>query len=38
VYWDFVQDSDGNKMVNDYVRKCKIGTGSTGKVVSTAIE
>lgn len=26
-------DSDGNKMLNDYVRKCKIGTGSTGKVV-----
>ncbi|KAG0586979.1 hypothetical protein KC19_2G132100 [Ceratodon purpureus] len=26
-------DSDGSKMVNEYVQKCKIGTGSTGKVV-----
>ncbi|XP_024387223.1 serine/threonine-protein kinase GRIK1 isoform X2 [Physcomitrium patens] len=27
------QDAEGNKMVNEYVRKCKIGTGSFGKVV-----
>ena len=35
VYW-IVQDSDGSKMVNEYVRKCMIGMGSTGKVVSTS--
>jgi [calcium/calmodulin-dependent protein kinase] kinase len=27
------QDSNGNKMINEYVRECKIGTGSYGKVV-----
>lgn len=27
------EDSDGNKMINEYVRECKIGTGSYGKVV-----
>lgn len=27
------EDSDGNKMVNEYVRECLIGTGSYGKVV-----
>lgn len=32
-----MQDAEGNKMVNEYVRKCKIGTGSFGKVVSTAM-
>lgn len=29
-----VQDSQGNKMINEYVRERKIGTGSYGKVVS----
>lgn len=29
-----VQDSQGNKMINQYVRERKIGTGSYGKVVS----
>jgi sulfatase maturation enzyme AslB (radical SAM superfamily) len=29
-----VQDSDGSKMVNEYVRKHNLGTGSYGKVVS----
>lgn len=28
------QDENGNKMVNEYVRECKIGAGSYGKVVS----
>ncbi|OAY37996.1 serine/threonine-protein kinase GRIK2 [Manihot esculenta] len=27
------EDEDGNKMVNEYVRVCKIGAGSYGKVV-----
>ncbi|XP_052185493.1 serine/threonine-protein kinase GRIK2-like isoform X2 [Diospyros lotus] len=27
------EDEDGNKMVNEYVRECKIGSGSYGKVV-----
>lgn len=27
------QDDNGNKMVNEYVRECKIGSGSYGKVV-----
>ncbi|XP_021645227.2 serine/threonine-protein kinase GRIK2 isoform X2 [Hevea brasiliensis] len=27
------EDKDGNKMVNEYVRVCKIGAGSYGKVV-----
>lgn len=27
------EDCDGNKMVNEYVRECLIGTGSYGKVV-----
>ncbi|GKB01188.1 serine/threonine-protein kinase GRIK2 isoform X1 [Tanacetum coccineum] len=27
------EDEDGNKMVNEYVRECKIGAGSYGKVV-----
>ncbi|KAL2644890.1 hypothetical protein R1flu_012477 [Riccia fluitans] len=27
------EDPDGNKMINEYVRDCKIGTGSYGKVV-----
>jgi hypothetical protein len=27
------QDFDGNKMINEYVRESKIGTGSYGKVV-----
>lgn len=31
--FDF-QDEDGNKMINEYVRECKIGSGSYGKVVS----
>jgi hypothetical protein len=30
---NFWQDSNGNKMINEYVRECKIGTGSYGKVV-----
>ncbi|XP_020259863.1 serine/threonine-protein kinase GRIK1-like [Asparagus officinalis] len=27
------QDADGNKMINEYVRVCNIGSGSYGKVV-----
>nr|VDD20479.1 unnamed protein product [Brassica oleracea] len=27
------EDEDGNKMINEYVRVCKIGSGSYGKVV-----
>ncbi|OAY51633.1 serine/threonine-protein kinase GRIK2 isoform X2 [Manihot esculenta] len=27
------EDEDGNKMINEYVRVCKIGAGSYGKVV-----
>lgn len=27
------QDENGNKMINEYVRECKIGSGSYGKVV-----
>ncbi|CAM6098236.1 unnamed protein product [Calypogeia fissa] len=27
------EDADGNKIINEYVRECKIGTGSYGKVV-----
>ncbi|KAJ0245891.1 Serine/threonine-protein kinase GRIK2 [Hirschfeldia incana] len=27
------EDEDGNKMINEYVRECKIGSGSYGKVV-----
>ncbi|CAM8916427.1 unnamed protein product [Rhodiola kirilowii] len=27
------EDEDGNKTVNEYVRECKIGSGSYGKVV-----
>ncbi|XP_042452439.1 serine/threonine-protein kinase GRIK2-like [Zingiber officinale] len=27
------EDDDGNKMINEYVRQCKIGSGSYGKVV-----
>lgn len=29
-----MQDENGNKMVNEYVRERKIGAGSYGKVVS----
>lgn len=32
-----IQDEDGNKMVNEYVRECKIGAGSYGKVVSSVL-
>ncbi|KAG7947168.1 hypothetical protein I3843_14G080500 [Carya illinoinensis] len=28
-----LEDENGNKMVNEYVRECKIGAGSYGKVV-----
>lgn len=28
------QDEDGNKMINEYMRECKIGVGSYAKVVS----
>ncbi|PSR89975.1 Serine/threonine-protein kinase [Actinidia chinensis var. chinensis] len=28
-----LEDENGNKMVNEYVRECKIGSGSYGKVV-----
>lgn len=28
------QDENGNKMINEYVREFKIGSGSYGKVVS----
>lgn len=31
------QDENGNKMVNEYVRECKIGAGSYGKVVILAL-
>lgn len=31
------QDEDGNKMINEYVRVCKIGSGSYGKVVSVKL-
>lgn len=31
------QDDDGNKTINEYVREHKIGSGSYGKVVSTAL-
>ena len=31
--WRFVQDADGNKMINEYVREDLIGTGSYSKVV-----
>ncbi|EXB74661.1 putative serine/threonine-protein kinase [Morus notabilis] len=27
------EDDNGNKMINEYVRECKIGSGSYGKVV-----
>ncbi|XP_074583151.1 serine/threonine-protein kinase GRIK2-like isoform X2 [Curcuma longa] len=27
------EDDNGNKMINEYVRQCKIGSGSYGKVV-----
>ncbi|URD97421.1 hypothetical protein MUK42_28268 [Musa troglodytarum] len=27
------EDNSGNKMVNEYIRECKIGSGSYGKVV-----
>ncbi|KAK9128131.1 hypothetical protein Syun_016928 [Stephania yunnanensis] len=27
------EDEDGNKMINEYVRECRIGSGSYGKVV-----
>ncbi|KAF8403039.1 hypothetical protein HHK36_011134 [Tetracentron sinense] len=27
------EDENGNKMVNEYIRECKIGSGSYGKVV-----
>ncbi|KAI5666239.1 hypothetical protein M9H77_16092 [Catharanthus roseus] len=27
------EDENGNKMINEYVRECKIGSGSYGKVV-----
>lgn len=27
------EDDDGNKMVNEYIRECKIGSGSYGKVI-----
>lgn len=30
----FLQDEDGNKTVNEFVRQRKIGSGSYGKVVS----
>lgn len=33
-FYNFVQDEDGNKMINEYVREYKIGSGSYGKVVS----
>ena len=28
------KDENGNKMINEYVREYKIGSGSYGKVVS----
>lgn len=28
------QDEDGNKMLNEYIREYKIGSGSYAKVVS----
>lgn len=30
-----IQDENGKKMINEYVRECRIGSGSYGKVVST---
>ncbi|KAF9592994.1 hypothetical protein IFM89_019721 [Coptis chinensis] len=30
---EYGKDENGNKMVNEYVRECKIGCGSYGKVV-----
>ena len=33
-FYAHCQDENGNKMVNEYVRECKIGSGSYGKVVS----
>lgn len=32
-----IQDEDGNKLINEYVREHKIGSGSYGKVVSRNI-
>ena len=37
-FWGPCQDENGNKMVNEYVRECKIGSGSYGKVVSLHLE
>jgi len=34
----FLQDENGNKMINEYVREYKIGSGSYGKVVSLVFE
>lgn len=36
-FWS-AQDFDGNKMINEYVRQYKIGTGSYGKVVSASLK
>lgn len=30
------QDEDGNKMLNEYIREYKIGSGSYAKVVSVS--
>lgn len=35
IFWFTIsKDEHGNKMINEYVRECKIGSGSYGKVVS----
>jgi hypothetical protein len=34
---DWIQDINGNKMINQYVRERKIGTGSYGKVVRPVV-
>lgn len=36
-YNNCVQDENGNKMINEYVREYKIGSGSYGKVVSIVL-
>jgi hypothetical protein len=33
-FYNCIQDENGNKAVNEYVREYKIGSGSYGKVVS----
>lgn len=37
-FWVHHQDEDGNKMVNEYVREWKIGSGSYGKVVNIHLD